>query len=315
MEVVEQAWDEEINGSPMWRFHLKLKNTAKRLSEWSRNSIGNIFDKVNAELIRAVKKEENYWKQKAGIRCFILWRIGDGDSSFWWDNWTSLGPLSKLTDGRPTPMNIKVKDIISNGRWRWDLLSLLLPASVVNKIQRVEVAQSRKDWAYWTLENSGSFSTKSTWQQLRTSRSETFIEKSLWHKRMPFNFSFLMMRLLKNKVSTNERIQRVGIMIPSRCSCCTRHQHETSSHLFGDSDIARQVWNYFSGTYGIRHTTRSVRSLTMQRWLTIPKNEVHMILLQCLPSVIFWKIWKNGCATRFENLYMSRSISSVRCVT
>ncbi|XP_075080842.1 uncharacterized protein LOC107778314 [Nicotiana tabacum] len=72
MEVVEQAWDEEINGSPMWRFHLKLKNTAKRLSEWSRNSIGNIFDKVNAELIRAVKKEENYWKQKAGIRC--VWR-------------------------------------------------------------------------------------------------------------------------------------------------------------------------------------------------------------------------------------------------
>lgn len=45
-EVVEQAWNMDVQGSPMWRFHLKLKNTCKKLSEWSRNSVGNIFDTV-----------------------------------------------------------------------------------------------------------------------------------------------------------------------------------------------------------------------------------------------------------------------------
>lgn len=76
-------------GSYMWRFHLKMKNTCKKLSEWSRNIVGNIFDQIkdldnkvanlettlisdnskinrttlnhaNALLIRAYKKEESF---------------------------------------------------------------------------------------------------------------------------------------------------------------------------------------------------------------------------------------------------------------
>lgn len=31
--VVEHAWNMEVQGTPMWRFHLKLKNTCKKLSE------------------------------------------------------------------------------------------------------------------------------------------------------------------------------------------------------------------------------------------------------------------------------------------
>ncbi|XP_059315605.1 uncharacterized protein LOC132066278 [Lycium ferocissimum] len=99
-ETGSQAWNIEVQGSPMWRFHLKLKNTCKKLSEWSKNSVGNIFDQVinmekkvaemedkmlndnfesnradlnhaNALLIKAYKKEEAYWKQKAGIQWFV----------------------------------------------------------------------------------------------------------------------------------------------------------------------------------------------------------------------------------------------------
>ncbi|OIT20671.1 hypothetical protein A4A49_38227 [Nicotiana attenuata] len=48
MNVVEQAWNEEVHGSPLWRFHLKLKNTCRKLSEWSKISVGNIFDITKA---------------------------------------------------------------------------------------------------------------------------------------------------------------------------------------------------------------------------------------------------------------------------
>lgn len=36
----------DVQGSPMWRLHLKLKNTCKILSQWSKTSIGNLFSVV-----------------------------------------------------------------------------------------------------------------------------------------------------------------------------------------------------------------------------------------------------------------------------
>lgn len=105
MQVVEQAWQLQVQGGYMWRFHLKLKNICKCLSFWSKNSIGNIFDKtkelhnmletleerclndnsesnrmeynnVNAQLIRHIKNEESFWRQKVGLKWFT-----DGDNN------------------------------------------------------------------------------------------------------------------------------------------------------------------------------------------------------------------------------------------
>ncbi|XP_070056435.1 uncharacterized protein [Nicotiana tomentosiformis] len=45
-EVVKQSWDIEVHGSPMWKFHLKLNNTCRCLSQWSKTYIDNIFDNV-----------------------------------------------------------------------------------------------------------------------------------------------------------------------------------------------------------------------------------------------------------------------------
>ncbi|KAM3305729.1 hypothetical protein P3S67_012596 [Capsicum chacoense] len=89
LNIVEQTWNIEAEGSPLWKFHLKLKNTFKMLSAWSNNTIGNIFTSIKSlkekvadletqsisdnseinrealnqaysELIRAYKKEESF---------------------------------------------------------------------------------------------------------------------------------------------------------------------------------------------------------------------------------------------------------------
>lgn len=43
----------------------------------------------------------------------------------------------------------------------------------------------------------------------------------------------------------------------------------------------------------------------MNWWIAKANNEVHSTLLQCLPSVVCWDIWKSRCAAMFENKKMS----------
>ncbi|XP_019237050.1 PREDICTED: uncharacterized protein LOC109217274 [Nicotiana attenuata] len=131
-EVVKQAWDIEVHGSPMWKFHLKLKNTCKCLSHWSKTSIGNIFDnvkdlekkveelehkiitnnneynraelmRINALFIRAYKNEESIWKQKFGIKWFVE---GEVNSKF----------LHSIVKGRRKRLTIK-KIRLNDDNW------------------------------------------------------------------------------------------------------------------------------------------------------------------------------------------------------
>ncbi|XP_070005613.1 uncharacterized protein [Nicotiana sylvestris] len=44
--VVEEVWRNHINGNPLWRLQQKLKMLSKRLTQWSKDDIGNIFNQV-----------------------------------------------------------------------------------------------------------------------------------------------------------------------------------------------------------------------------------------------------------------------------
>ncbi|XP_070056526.1 uncharacterized protein [Nicotiana tomentosiformis] len=58
MDIVKQAWSEEVYESPLWRFHLKFKNTCKKLSWWSKKYVGNIFENTAKMEIRVAELEE-----------------------------------------------------------------------------------------------------------------------------------------------------------------------------------------------------------------------------------------------------------------
>lgn len=99
MEVVENRWQDEFMGFPFLVLHVKLKKVKNALVKWSKQEFGNIFvqvatleDIVNvkeakleimpslenraelhrmqAELRKFMKLEEEFWKQKAGMKWF-----------------------------------------------------------------------------------------------------------------------------------------------------------------------------------------------------------------------------------------------------
>ncbi|XP_019241932.1 PREDICTED: uncharacterized protein LOC109221967, partial [Nicotiana attenuata] len=107
-EVVKENWSADFSASPFTLFNFKLKKLKKALSTWSRATYGDIFQKiasleevvlvherqfecnpsqmnrqrlqeVQAEMIRYLALEEEFWRQKAGMMWF---KDGDRNTKF-----------------------------------------------------------------------------------------------------------------------------------------------------------------------------------------------------------------------------------------
>ncbi|XP_075109005.1 uncharacterized protein LOC142180815 [Nicotiana tabacum] len=77
----------------------------------------------------------------------------------------------------------------------------------------------------------------------------------------------------------------------SKCWCCAEPKEEKMQHLFFTSYVATKVWKYFLGHAGI-----SVEGITLHQAVTkcwtanvVPRLQP---ILQALPAVIFWELWK-----------------------
>ncbi|KAH0696829.1 hypothetical protein KY289_014311 [Solanum tuberosum] len=98
-KIVEDSWKIDFVGNPFFEFHSKLKNVKKALSAWSKEIFGNVFQqiatlediikvreaqlqihpsadnraalsKVEAGLKNYLRLEEEFWRQKAGMKWF-----------------------------------------------------------------------------------------------------------------------------------------------------------------------------------------------------------------------------------------------------
>ncbi|KAG5616263.1 hypothetical protein H5410_016087 [Solanum commersonii] len=107
-DIVTQNWKIDFAGSPFVEFPAKIKKVKKALARWSREVFGNVFqriatiedvikvkksqlkiqptannraelNKLEAELKNFLKHEEEFWKQKAGMKWF---KEGDANTKF-----------------------------------------------------------------------------------------------------------------------------------------------------------------------------------------------------------------------------------------
>lgn len=61
------------------------------------------------------------------------------------------------------------------------------------------------------------------------------IYKTIWVRPIPLKCSFLTLRVLKDRLPFDKKINRLGVALASSCSCCNIPQTETAHHLFRHS--------------------------------------------------------------------------------
>ncbi|KAF3659446.1 hypothetical protein FXO37_13978 [Capsicum annuum] len=205
--------------------------------------------------------QSHTWRRLMNIKdkceTHMIWKIGKGNLSFWWNNWSGKGSIAKHLHLVHKSKNTKVAEFIREGKWDESHLRLELPANIVDDIMKIQIHKDQYD---------------------------KIISDS-------FKVAFFMMKLLRSRISTDENVRRFKVHGPSMCNCCISHQEESIQHLFVEGDIAR-LWKTFGNSCGIKFNNGSIRTVVMQWWLTKTKNKIQETMYQCLPTVFCWEIWK-----------------------
>ncbi|XP_070046502.1 uncharacterized protein [Nicotiana tomentosiformis] len=244
------------------------------------------------------------WKHLTKVRKIaeqhMVWHINEGNSIFWWDNWTCKGPLANLTPGTYKNPKILVREFIQNGEWNINKLQDILPSSIVQHIKKIEIGNySLPDKIYWDLSLNGRYSNKTTTQLIRKSKPKEYLLCKVWHSSIPFKISFLTWTLWYRKLPFDDVIVNFGRQIVSRCNCCANPKNETIQHVFMEGEATSYIWKLIGSPLGIIHHQRTVRYTINKWWQVKERNVVHKLILQITPTIICWAIWKERCSCKY----------------
>jgi hypothetical protein len=99
----------------------------------------------------------------------FIFKIGDGNSSFWYDSWivneklSSLVPFVAIQDTQ-----LRIKDVWFDGKWNFQHLYTCLPEAMVNNIKSLLpcIVNGLPDVWTWHHSSSGVYSTKDAYSWL-----------------------------------------------------------------------------------------------------------------------------------------------------
>lgn len=97
----------------------------------------------------------------------------------------------------------------------------------------------------WKSCDSGDFFLKYTFYSVRTRTLEVLWDKAIWLRGIAPYKSFLLWRIIHNRMSTDEYLWSRGCIVVFMWSLCKASVETT--HLFFDCCFAQSFWSWFEG--------------------------------------------------------------------
>lgn len=147
---------------------------------------------------------------------------------------------------------------------------------------------------------------KSALELIRQRAPSTHLAKSCWHMNVPLKMSIFLWKLTHNALPTDHAIQREGNHYASKCLCCPSNSSiEFNNHLFIASNIAKEVWSFFSNLLQVEGDFLTINHLLSICYFRSKSTYLYSWLLKVLPICIFWNIWKARNYAKFEDQNMN----------
>lgn len=160
---------------------------------------------------------------------------------FWFDSWNSLGPLINVfgvTGPRQLRIRLSASVIDATANGFWSLPSARSEQNVASQALLTTIpvpsASMERDKFLWVQADGNFgpvFSSKVTWERIRTPSPVQPWHKAIWFKEHIPRNSFISWVALLRRLPTRDIIRRWGLNVPDACVLC-QAAVETHHHLF-----------------------------------------------------------------------------------
>jgi hypothetical protein len=224
-------------------------------------------------------------------------KLGDGNSSFWYSPWLDKEPLcTHVPYVHYHDMNWSIKDLVDGNDWKLSRLYFILPTNIINKINlapRFLVHDIPDVWV-WTNCTSGIYSVREGYQWLMGAHTSLLGEESwnwIWRLCVPSNIQFFLWQLCHDFVPFRSVLLSRNLISSNICPICNQGGEDMFHALFS-CPRAKDVWSFC--------LHKSVTPPDLDNLRTWMKEFISNI--GPIDPIIMWKIWcsRNKCI--FEDI-------------
>ena len=289
-------WRIVSHGNSLW-VQWAQKYLLKNASLWSLHSNNNSGSWIWKKILK--------YRVVAKQLCKV--EVENGElTSFWYDNWSPFQNLQDIVGTRGTlELGISKNSSLAAAwthrrrrRHRADHLNAVEDALHFQWQQRSENADS----VLWRGRNDvfkPSFSTRDTWNHVRTTASNVSWHKGVWFAHATPKYSFCLWLTVQNRLSTGDRMIKWQGGVTGTCVFCQTCT-ETRNHLFFECDFSSMIWRALSaGLLTARYTT--CWDTIIDYISTTPFKRVEGFLIKYVFQAAVYAIWRErNCRTYGE---------------
>lgn len=183
-------------------------------------------------------------------RQFIQVEVRNGrHTSFWYEAWSQIGCLKEVVGDRGIialgiANDATMADFISNHRRQRHIQSILNDIEdEIDKLRAggLEDTNDVQLWKWGEGKFVSKFSSKKTWQQLRSGHQTCTWSKGIWFPQSTPKLSFMLWIAMRNRLQTGDKMQAWNVSVNTYCVLCRRVQ-KTCQHLFFQCPYSSEVW-------------------------------------------------------------------------
>ena len=125
----------------------------------------------------------------------------------------------------------------------------------------------------WSVDPNGQFKVSSIFKS-KEKGNQAFWTKA-WIKGLTPKINIFYWILLKNKILTQENLQKRGINVVNRCSLC-KEGFEDKDHLFLNCTYSQQVWSSILSYWNISWVHQNNVDLCFKSWI-FPSKDIDIV--------------------------------------